>query len=177
MRTSRKRQIVEAAIALVDAHGLESLSFEVLSEHTEISKSGVIYHFPTKHALLTGMHTYLAEAWHEEMLELSGGVHPQELSPKQRLEVIARTMAISAPKVLMIMATESRSHPDFTAPWRKVELDWLPNPAEATSDDEHTAIYLAMLASDGLWVHDYLHPTPLDIQTRWKLYRAIIDRL
>lgn len=48
MRTSKKGHLLLTAIGIVDKHGLEALTYESLAEASGLSKSGLIYHFPSR---------------------------------------------------------------------------------------------------------------------------------
>lgn len=52
MRTSKKEMILRTAIDYIGEYSLETLSYDSLAEATGLSKSGLIYHFPSRHALL-----------------------------------------------------------------------------------------------------------------------------
>lgn len=61
-RTSKRTQIVQTASHIVLAEGVSSLTLDAVAEKAGISKGGLLYHFPTKDALITGMiDTYIAD--------------------------------------------------------------------------------------------------------------------
>lgn len=49
MRPSKREQILETAVEMIDADGLEAVTYDSLSQATGVSKSGLIYHFPSRH--------------------------------------------------------------------------------------------------------------------------------
>ncbi len=51
-RTDTRERIVEAAAAAAHEVGLAHLSLEAVAERAGVSKGGLLYHFPTKQALL-----------------------------------------------------------------------------------------------------------------------------
>lgn len=63
MRSNNKRHLIlEAAFAVVAEQGANRLTIDAVAEESGFSKGGVLYHFATKNALLTGMLDYLVEA-------------------------------------------------------------------------------------------------------------------
>ena len=72
MRRSKRDLILAQAVDLIAADGLAGLSFDSLATATGLSKSGIIYHFPSRHELLLGVHTHLAGLWERELEELTG---------------------------------------------------------------------------------------------------------
>lgn len=54
-RPSNKALILDAADNLVASEGAAHLTFDALSQHTGISKGGLLYHFSNKNALLQAM--------------------------------------------------------------------------------------------------------------------------
>ncbi len=54
-RPSARRKILEAAAKLADDTGPGSLSLEAVAKEAGISKGGLLYHFPSKAALMRGL--------------------------------------------------------------------------------------------------------------------------
>ena len=63
MRSNNKRaHILEAAFSVVAEQGANRLTIDAVAAESGFSKGGVLYHFPSKNALLTGMLDFLLEA-------------------------------------------------------------------------------------------------------------------
>ena len=80
MRTSRRQQIIQAAIRIIEQHSVEALSFESVAAAAGISKSGIIYHFPTRHDLLRGINQHFIDQWESELEEVAG---PRRISSRR----------------------------------------------------------------------------------------------
>lgn len=63
LRTSRRQQIIQAAIGIIEQRSVEALTFESVAAAAGISKSGIIYHFPTRHDLLRGVNQHFIDQW------------------------------------------------------------------------------------------------------------------
>jgi AcrR family transcriptional regulator len=68
MRSNNKKdQILEAALQVVEENGANHLTIDAVAACANFSKGGVLYHFPSKKALLSGMLDYLIQANEERM--------------------------------------------------------------------------------------------------------------
>ena len=165
-RISKKVEALDMALTIIEKDGVHALTYDSLATATGISKSGLIYHFPTRHQLLIDCHSLCAERWEEELIELSDGKTAEELSPRQRYRASLESMGKNDPLSELLMSIHAQSHPDFQEAWRDVDKRWLPDP-----DTEDESVVLASIIADGLWVHDHLTERPLPPQRR----RALID--
>ena len=165
-RISKRVEALDMALTIIEEDGVHALTYDSLATATGISKSGLIYHFPTRHQLLIDCHSLCAERWEEELIELSDGKTAEELSPRQRYRASLESMGKNDPLIELLMSIHAQSHPDFQEAWRDVDKRWLPDP-----DTEDESVVLASIIADGLWVHDHLTERPLPPQRR----RALID--
>ncbi|MFP7366182.1 TetR family transcriptional regulator [Corynebacterium callunae] len=171
MRTSKKETILRTAITYIGENSIDALSYDSLAEATGLSKSGLIYHFPSKHELLLGMHELLAADWETELLAIAG----DSAAPLERLRAVVITLTdnVSRPELLLLI--DAPSHPDFLNAWRRVNERWIPS-AEGLENSAHKrAVYLVQLAADGLFVHDYIHDEVLTTAQRQAMLETILD--
>lgn len=73
MRTSKKEHVLRSAMTIVEKQGLAALTYESLAAESGLSKSGLIYYFPSRQTLLLEINRFLAAQWEEKMVELAGG--------------------------------------------------------------------------------------------------------
>lgn len=73
MRTNKKDSLLATALSIVESDGLAALTYDSLSAASGISKSGLIYHFPTRHQLLVELNTSAARTWTRELEAAAGG--------------------------------------------------------------------------------------------------------
>ena len=62
-----KSEILKAALEVVRRSGAQSLTMDAVAEESGFSKGGVLYNFPTKDALITGMVEFLAGQFEAEV--------------------------------------------------------------------------------------------------------------
>ena len=55
-RINKKTAALEAALDIIAAEDVSGLTYDSLAQATGMSKSGLIYHFPTRHNLLVDCH-------------------------------------------------------------------------------------------------------------------------
>ncbi len=65
--------MIEAALRVIEDRGVHSLTLDAVAEEAGVTKRGLIYHFPSKSALILGLHVHLAElALHFLLLPRNG---------------------------------------------------------------------------------------------------------
>ena len=66
-KNDTKKQILNAAAKLINEEGILVLTLESVAKHAGISKGGLLYHFPSKEALLKGIVNYLTQGFTDDM--------------------------------------------------------------------------------------------------------------
>lgn len=66
-RATRKVEILHAASKVVNERGIFNLTLEAAAEEAGVSKGGLLYHFPSKEALVEGMVVHLADNYREKI--------------------------------------------------------------------------------------------------------------
>lgn len=174
-RTSKKDAVLAAAYEIVEEDGISAVTYDRLSEVTGMSKSGLIYHFPSRHDLLIAMHQHIADVWDAEIMTASGGRGPEELTQRERYRAALSTMSTASPLAELLMNIHAHSHPDFIAIWNRMDERWLPDPSEH-GDQDLNFITASVLAS-GLWVHDHINGRPLSPEARAHIIDEIMALL
>ena len=97
MRTSKKSQLIQAALEIIDKKSLDALTYESLAKASGMSKSGLLYHFPSRTALLLALNEHLASSWRASLLE-AAGAPPEELRPRTSTRRRRSTLAKRDPR-------------------------------------------------------------------------------
>lgn len=58
MRPSKKTDILEAALRVIEKEGITAVSFNSVAAEAGMTKAGVLYHFPSREAMLMALHRY-----------------------------------------------------------------------------------------------------------------------
>jgi AcrR family transcriptional regulator len=77
-RISKRTHLLRAANTIVQRDGAESLTLDAVAHEAELSKGGVLYHFPTKEALLKAMLENWIEEFEASIRKALGSTHPGE---------------------------------------------------------------------------------------------------
>ncbi len=176
-RTSKKEFALKVAYHLVtECGGVEGLTFDSLAEATEMSKSGLIYHFPSRHDLLIELHRYAAGLWERELIRVSGGKSAEELTPAERERALVCALEREEPLAEILLNIQSLSHPDYERAWDEIDERWLYNPSKDTESDEDLDRLEDHVLSAGLWVYNHLSGRPISDANRAKLVARMVAR-
>lgn len=91
-RTLNQAKVIDAAFAILDEHGMQSLTLKVLAERLDVQAPALYKHFANKEALYIAMAQRLFDSWAEAVLR-SESTSPQELMSIYAKE--CRTMLLS----------------------------------------------------------------------------------
>lgn len=171
MRTSKKQQLIEAAIGIVEKQGVAAVTYESLAAAAGMSKSGLIYHFPSRKALLDCLNQYMAANWEREMINCAGGL-ADELTELERLRAAFLVMSRSATLADLLLTIDAVTEPELMQPWYEVMRRWCVMP-ESIADNPN--LYLLQVIADGLWVHDHLNEVPLSLEQREMLVTRALE--
>lgn len=158
---NKKSALLEAANAIVIEQGSQDLTLDAVAKRAGVSKGGLLYHFPTKDALIEGLIDYLLhqvdELIEQKMQEeAEGGTMPVagrwlrafakvSTSPRAQEAVVARSLtAITLSDV------------KYTPIIEQLYERW----AQRARKDgiSHQVADLVCIASDGCWLYGLYHP-------------------
>jgi AcrR family transcriptional regulator len=171
-----RARILTAAEDLVLSDGVARLTLEQAAARAGVSKGGVLYHFPSRSALIAGMVERLADSYDAGLEERLGeqAATPGGYARAYVEETFAPPPDAQAERgdrlgsaVLAAMASE----PELLTPLRTAFDRWQ-HRIEADAGDP-VAATIARLAADGLWLSELFGLGRIDPQLR----RAVHDRL
>jgi len=179
LRPSKRTAILDAALRVIEHGGVTEVTFESVAAEAGMTKGGLLYHFPTREALLKALHQYLADQW-ESSLEAAAGTTSEQATSAERLAAYARVACQSATRAELLLMLETANEPAMHAPWIDI-LDRWASPASlqstqpmetspsvhATQDRQdglsETGLsetelrqLITRLAADGLWLNESL---------------------
>lgn len=176
MRPSKKHEILAAAVALIEADNLDAVSYDALAQATGMSKSGILYHFPSRYEIMRGIHQYLADQWEHELERIAGG-SADTVDAAGRLRAVVLAQSNSATKAELLLEVDARTNPEFSAVWKQVDERWTPTAEGIADDDALRTHYLVKVLADGLWLHDHVHEEALTSAQREALTNQILQML
>ncbi|MFI5936835.1 TetR/AcrR family transcriptional regulator [Actinoplanes sp. NPDC051494] len=170
MRQSKRSRILEAAMRVIERDGVTAVTFEAVAAEAELTKGGLLYHFPSKEALLDALHEDLVTRWERAMLD-DLGKPAADASDAERRAAYIRVAAQASTRAELALMIDAAGRSERNAPWADVVDRWSPTPAEP--DDAALDHLVARFAADGMWQNDSMGGAPLDPELR----RRLLDRI
>ena len=175
MRTSKRTVILDAIVELIEQGGIKAITYDAICEKTQITRGGLLYHFPTRDDLIFGIHQHMSAQW-DEVLQKALGAELATATPEDRVRAYLKcTKAVSRAELILLV--ESTMDEAVDKLWQDVIDKWAPLYPDP-NDDHALSLFIVRLAADGLWVNDALTNTPMPSDVRLKLHEkleAMID--
>jgi AcrR family transcriptional regulator len=166
-----RANVLDAAFRLAHRDGIAAVTLEAVASEAGISKGGLLYHFPSKDALIRGMVDSLREEF-EAAAQRAADADPETRGRTARAYLSACADADTDQSMRWLALIGALVHrPDLLEPWRDLVA-----PAPAADRAEGTDVVAASivrLAADGLWLADVLGTQPFGPGMR----RRVIKRL
>ena len=171
--TTTRQKILETAVSIVDTQGAAHLTIDAVAAAAGLSKGGVLYHFPSKRALLEAMLALLMETSAERIQKLreepQAQLQPtlgpmiqaeQEQQPKQRAMALA------------ILAAGAED-PTLLNPAKAFIADRFREAGSHTTDPQ--LAHILLLAAEGLRFLDMLNLIPEEIANREDFFDRLLQ--
>jgi AcrR family transcriptional regulator len=184
--TDTRLRILAAAEDVVLTDGVGRLTLDAAAARAGVSKGGVLYHFPSRAALVSAMVAQLVEGFDAALARALAGsgdtpggyarayvtetFDPARAADGEQREQAERGERLGA-AVLAAMASE----PELLAPLREAFDRWQAR-IEAESVDP-VAATIARLAADGLWLSELFGLGRLSPRLREQVRDALIRTL
>ncbi|WP_312315895.1 TetR/AcrR family transcriptional regulator [Stenotrophomonas sp.] len=173
MRTSNRTRILEAAVRVINRDGVRGVTFESVSAESRLTRGGLLYHFPSREALLQGIDAHLVQTW-EAQMEALAGKPADQTTQHERYQAFIRVSALSATRAELMFMLESIPADAEFAPWSEAIARWAPAvPKAGDGSPEALDAFVARLAADGLWIYEAMYGGKLDGDTRQLLVKRI----
>jgi len=167
-----REALLDAACMLVRRQGVAQLTLDAVAAAAGVSKGGLLYHFPSKEALIQGMV--------EHLLEDIGGRIAHETSletdkPGKWARAYVRTTFDPSPLEREMSAgllAAIATNPDLLEPLRSSYRKWQ---ASVETDGIDPALASVIrLAADGLWFAELFDLAPPDPALRENIFHTLL---
>ncbi|MGJ9385646.1 TetR/AcrR family transcriptional regulator [Salipaludibacillus sp. CF4.18] len=172
-RNSRKIDILNAASKIVGEKGIFNLTLEAVALEAGFSKGGLLYHYPSKEALVKGMVEHLASNYREK-IELSATEDPVERGKWTRAYVnVTFTQSYKNKNVNSVLLAAKAVDAKLLDPIRELYKEW----QDKLENDgiDPTKATIIRLASDGIWLSELFDIEPLDDIEKERVFKELID--
>ena len=160
MRTSKRPAILDTIVEIIETNGFSEVTYENVATQCGMSKSGLIYHFPSREDMIRSVHEHMAQLWEEELIEAAGGP-AEEVSPANRLRANLQVSLETATRAELPRSIDSAAEPELREIWTRLLRRWNPPVEQIATDEEACMAYVVQMISDGLWANDYLNGNQL----------------
>ena len=94
---------------VAEEQGLSAVTIDAVAEQAGITKGGLLYHFPSRTALLSGVYEQLAADWEKEMVS-AAGKPASEATRAERLAAYVRVAARSMTRAELVFMADGAAH-------------------------------------------------------------------
>ena len=163
MRTDPRPAILAAAFSQLDEG--RAVSLDSVARSVGLTKPGVMYHFPTKEALMLALVDSVLDRW-EEALIARLGMPPAEAGASARIGAyLDWSLSGGFDETDLVAMSDPKLRRSLTQRWAERLAPWLVVPDDV-APDERTRLLAARLLADGGWLAEAANvspPTPGDL--------------
>ena len=148
MRPSSRSEILNAALRVVDTEDGSDITYESVSREAGLTKAGLMYHFPTKDALMIAVIEHVVARWQHELL-IALGRPLEESTLDERVRAFVRFASEGGvTQGEFTVFAEAVRRPALSAPWLEYLRTWFGFGASVAD----TRLLMVWLAANGLWI-------------------------
>jgi AcrR family transcriptional regulator len=177
MRPSQRTAVLDASLRLMRGADGADITLDAVAREAGITKPGLMYHFPTREALMLAIVEHAAASLEAAMAEVLGGP-VSDAPPAARIRAYAEVAAQgSDSRAEYAIYTEAAYRPSLAGPWLERMARWFDLPP-GLDRGTRAALTVARLAADGLWAAEatgVFPPRPGDRAAVVALIRSLTD--
>lgn len=169
-RPSAREAMLDAAESVVVSGGAARLTLDAVARAAGVSKGGVMYHFPSKEALLQALISRAIERSHEARDTQRGKLPAQ--AGQELLAYVRASVGdpLDNDRVSRALFAVVASNPHLMAPVRDFYRERLPKIAADVPFERAALVYLA---TEGLWLMELLGASPFSKTQRSRILKQL----
>lgn len=172
-RNSRKIEILNAASKIVSERGIFNLTLDAVALEAGISKGGLLYHFPSKKALVEGMVNHLTNNYRTKI------AHNTEVDPKDKGKWTRSYVDVTFNQTYQnkdmnsgLLAAKA-VNAELLDPIRQLYSEWQ---EEIESDGiDPIKATIIRLATDGIWLAELFDIYHIGEEKKKIIYEKLIE--
>jgi len=171
-RPTCRNPILDAAEAVVIEVGAAHLTLDAVAEKSGVSKGGLLYHFPSKEALVEGMMTRLLE---RALKTRDAAIEEMQSDPAKELKAEIQALLVSAEAdkpVRVAMLAAVANHPCLMSKIREVHRKRFETQAQHANYEKRA---LVLLSTFGLFFLELLQVSPFSAEHRARIINAMLQ--
>lgn len=166
--------ILDTARALLDNGA--TVSLDSVAQAAGLTKPGLMYHFPTKSALMDALVDHVVDSQEAE-LSTYLDVPVEEASARQRLGAYVRWSLQSQHRPSdLVMLSDPKLSDRMLTRWTQRFRRWVQVPGDACKA-ERARLHAARLLADGVWLADSSNTFPLSKGERPQVLSVALELL
>lgn len=172
-RNSRKIEILNAASRVVSEHGIFNLTLEAAAKEAGISKGGLLYHFPSKEALVKGMVDHLTNNYREKIAG-NASADPNDVGKWIRSYVdVTFNQTYQNKDMNSGLLAAKAVNEQLLDPIRDLYSEW----QEEIENDgiDPTKATIIRLATDGIWLAELFDIYHIGEEKKDIVYKRLIE--
>ncbi|MGD8193507.1 TetR/AcrR family transcriptional regulator [Herbiconiux sp. P18] len=160
MRSSSRTDILEAALRVVDAEGGADITYQTVATEAGLTKAGLMYHFPSKDALMVAVIEHVIERWQGELQAALEVPLPESTLAQRVAAFVDFATEGGASAGEFVVFSEAVRRPELSAPWLAYLQEWFDFGAAGSggsagsggADAAGAWLLAAWSAANGLWI-------------------------
>lgn len=168
-RPSQRVAALDAALDLLRDGG--SLSLESAARAAGLSKPGLMYHFPTKEALVGALVDHLVDDYERTFVALLPGGGTEPTARERIAAYLEWSVTHDHDAADLVTLSDPRLRVAMGARWAERFRPWLDVPADLPTD-ERARLQAVRLMADGCWYADATGILPVPAEDRQALLAA-----
>uniref|UniRef100_UPI003F58528A TetR/AcrR family transcriptional regulator n=1 Tax=Mycolicibacterium neoaurum TaxID=1795 RepID=UPI003F58528A len=151
MGTSSRQRILDGAVELLRTVGGASITLDAAARQVGLTKPGLMYHFPTKEALMVAVVDHVAARWEQMLRRRIGDRDPEQVAVAVRVRAYLETALYEKfDRADFAIYVDAAYHSALTDTWVQRLTPWLALPPELSAP-ERARLTAARLLADGYW--------------------------
>lgn len=168
MTDGSRSRILDAAAELLRSG--RTVSLESAARECGLSKPGLMYHFRTKEALMTGLVDHVVDGWERALVDRLGGPAEDATLTERIRAYVGWALSGEADESHLAMLSDPRLRRPLMARWSERTHAWLGVP-EDLDPGERARLHAVRLLADGAWFADAAHCYPVPGRDREHVLR------
>jgi AcrR family transcriptional regulator len=154
----------------------ETLSLESAARAAGLSKPGLMYHFPTKEALIAALIDHVIDDYEQELVELLPGSKDSPTTA-ERLDAYVRwALSTRHDAAFLVMVNDPRLRERMSVRWADRLRVWVEIPGDLPAD-QRARLHAARFIADGCWFADASNVLPLGDDERQAVLTVALELL
>ncbi|MCA3697943.1 TetR/AcrR family transcriptional regulator [Aquidulcibacter sp.] len=169
----RRDLILDAAESLVMTLGAAHLTMDAVAARAEVSKGGVLHHFPTKAALIQAMLDRLLAIF-EADLDVVARASGTSFKAQLRAWInLTQTIDVRLDRICAALLSASANDPELLKPFAVMMQDRLKRYQLGHPSDGLVSVVFTAL--DGYWLFNALGLSPLSESSKSAFFSALLE--